>query len=64
MKIKTKLFGNSAVNTLLIVSLLFIIVVLGGRIYKAAKERLYDECYKSISLTLNADRDFYQAYLA
>ena len=30
----------------------------------ASKQKLYNECYKSISLVLNADRDFYQAYLA
>lgn len=64
MKIKTKLLSNAALNTVLIISLLFIIIYLGNRVYEAAKSTLYDECYKSISLILNADRDFYQAVVA
>ena len=64
MKIKTKLLSNTVLNTVLIISLLFIIIYLGNRIYQASKSTLYDECYKSISLILNADRDFYQALVA
>jgi hypothetical protein len=61
MKIKTKLLGNAVLNSILIISLLFIVVYLGERVYKASKQTLYDEAYTSISLILNADRDFYQA---
>ena len=64
MKIKTKLLGNAVLNSILIISLLFIIIYLGNRVYQASKTTLYDECYKSISLILNADRDFYQALVA
>ena len=64
MKIKTKLLGNAVLNSILIISLLFIVVYLGERVYKASKQTLYDEAYTSISLILNADRDFYQALVA
>ena len=64
MKIKHKMFGNVLINSIMIISLIFIIVYLENRIFMASKQKLYNECYKSISLVLNADRDFYQAYLA
>ena len=64
MKIKIKILGNAVLNSILIISLLFIVVYLGERVYKASKQTLYDEAYTSISLILNADRDFYQALVA
>ena len=61
MRIKTKL----SLNALLVFSLLLIsyTVVLSfkNKIMIETETMLYDNSYKSISLVLNADRDFYQA---
>ena len=61
MKIKTKL----TLNTLLVFLLLFItsilVVFLQQKIMLVTKNTLYENSYKSMSLVLNADRDFYQA---
>ena len=61
MKIKTKL----AVNTLLVFLLLLIssivVFILQNRIMIETETMLYNNSYKSISLVLNADRDYYQA---
>ena len=64
MKIKTKL----TLNTLLVFLLLFItsilVVFLQQKIMLVTKNTLYENSYKSMSLVLNADRDFYQALKA
>ena len=61
MKIKKKL----TLNTLLVFLLLFItsilVVFLQQKIMLVTKNTLYENSYKSMSLVLNADRDFYQA---
>lgn len=61
MKIKTKL----TLNTILVFSLLLVtsilVVYLQQKIMLVTKNTLYENSYKSMSLVLNADRDFYQA---
>ena len=61
MTIKKKL----NINTFLVFSLLLLtalfVFYLGNRIMNATRTILYESGYKSISLVLNADRDFYQA---
>ena len=61
MTIKKKL----NINTFLVFSLLLLtalfVFYLGNRIMNETKTILYESGYKSISLVLNADRDFYQA---
>lgn len=61
MKIKTKL----TLNTVLVFSLLLLtsilVIYLQQKIMLVTKNTLYENSYKSMSLVLNADRDFYQA---
>ena len=61
MKIKTKLSLNTLIVFLLLLTSYLVVLSFKNRIMVETETMLYDNSYKSISLILNADRDFYQA---
>ncbi len=61
MKIKTKLTLNTVLVFLLLLISAILVFFMQKNIMKKTETLLYENSYKSISLILNADRDFYQA---
>lgn len=61
MRIKTKLTLNSLLVFSLVLITSILVLFLQNKIMEKTKHTLYESCYTSISLVLNADRDFYQA---
>jgi len=64
LRFSTRFWINAAVPLVAILVLFGIARTQLDRISEELVERLHDECFRSITLILNADRDMYQALLA